>query len=266
VLLIERVQKAVEYQKKLEDELLAARKEGDAVKEKIEFERKAFEELLTGFKDKLATADRVKTELETKLEKATAEYSTVRKQMTDQELALAGQITALETKLKQTEKLISETEGAKGNFAGIIEELRETNDQLVKNYEKKISEYKAKVAKLSQWYEKDKDFTEDKFNHFLVNWERYTVVGSPFSDYVVGVKFTRLPNKKVRSNIFILGVEGASQPSFKILVFDAEGKKIDGAIKTMMSQSITKGNIFTAKKELEIDQKQLRYFTVNFVQ
>ncbi len=265
-LTIEKVKKAVEFQEKLTQELMTAREEGDKLRKKIDVDKEEFEKTLAGFQTQLDKTLSLKKEVDEKLAKVSGEYDTVRKQMTDQELALTKQITALEQKLKDTETKMNETAGAKGNFAGIIEELRETNDELVKNYEKKIAEYKAKVAKLSQWYEKDKEFSEEKFNHFLVNWERYTVVGSPFSDYVVGVKFTPLASKKVRSDIFILGVEGASQPAFKILVFDGEGKKIDGDLKTMMSQTISKGNIFTAKKDLDIDAKQLRYFTVDFVQ
>lgn len=206
-------------------------------------------------------------EITIKMEKLTAELEkNFWEKKAERERELASHLQALAGRLDDAEKQLVEERGANINFRDVLARLRETNDTLVKDYEKRIEDYEEKITKLSKMYERDKKFAESNYDHFLVNWGHYTVIGSPTDNYVVGVKFSRLPDNKVLSDIFILGVKGVARPAFEIVVFDDDGGQLKTNLKTAMNRNLDKGLISTASAKWSFGKKTPRYFAINFTE
>lgn len=262
---LQTLRNALEKQKQLSENVKESEKKIDDLLTQIDKEKKEFENRIRTLTTNLNDAEKNQEKLRTDLAKARTELDNAKKALEKKETFIAGQMKEFEEKLSQTENAMKSKKGTFENFAHIISQLRETNDGLVKEYEKKINDYEAKIARLAKWYEQDKAFTKSNFDHFLIGWDRYTVVGSPSGSYVVGVKFRRESKTNAATDVFVLGIRGASKPIFQVTVYDVDGKKIKTDIKAMSTNPVEKGDVITASRKWKAGRMP-RYFSIDFVQ
>ncbi|MFH1709109.1 MAG: hypothetical protein ABIF71_14490 [Planctomycetota bacterium] len=218
---------------------------------------------LTG---KLASATEYQARLEKDLAAANANVNALREQLAAKDKDMALRVTALGKQLEDTETRLGTSVASAGQFTEIISQLRETNDGLVIAYEKKLADFSTKVSRLESSYGTDRQSTAKQFGQYLVNWDRYVIVGAPTDGYVVGVKFTKVSDTMVRSDVFVLGVNGVSHPAFEIKVFDADSNPFNTSFKAALNRGIEKGMIQTANRKWETGKTAPRYFKVDFVQ
>jgi len=259
------LEEAAAAQRKTEEAYRAAKEDSSRLLAELEKTRRELSSALQALRDRVADAEKREGELRKKLAEAEKRLAAAKKEFEEREKGLKETIALLGRKLAAAEKAFSEKKGTFENFAHVIAQLRETNDGLVKEYEKKLREYRAKIARLSQWYERDKSFTRYNYDHFLIGWDKYTVVGSPSGAYVVGVKFKRTSSHTVTTDMFMLGIKGASQPVFQVVIFDPKGNRIKVDLKTMANRVIGKGEVLTVSKKWSTPVPP-RYFSVDFIQ